>query len=76
MVLTRAVTLAAIGIAVGLAVAPLATRSLRGLLYGITSTDPLAFASTAAALVAVAVLSALVPAIRASRIEPAAATRI
>jgi putative ABC transport system permease protein len=76
MVLTRAVTLAAIGIGAGLVVTPLATRSLRGLLYGITSTDPLAFAGTAAALVAVAILSALVPAIRASRIQPAVATRL
>ncbi len=71
MVLGRALLLASTGIAIGLAVAPIATRALSGLLYGITPTDPLAFALTGIALGAVAVLSALVPALRAARVQPA-----
>lgn len=75
MVLGRAVLLAAIGIAIGLAAAPVATRTLSGLLYGVSPTDPLAFAVTGLALGAVAVLSALVPALRAARVQPAAVVK-
>jgi len=75
MVLGRAVLLAAVGIGVGLALAPVATRALSGLLYGITPTDPLAFAVPGAGLGAVAVLSALVPALRAARVQPAAVVK-
>jgi putative ABC transport system permease protein len=74
-VLVRALVLAAIGIGIGLALAPIATRTLAGLLYGITPTDPLAFAATGLVLGAVAVLSALVPALRAARVQPAAAVK-
>jgi putative ABC transport system permease protein len=75
MVLGRALVLAAIGIGIGLVVAPLATRTLAGLLYGITPTDPLAFAATGLVLGGVAVLSALVPALRAAGVQPAAAVK-
>jgi len=75
MVLVRALGLAAIGITIGLAAAPIATRTLAGLLYEITPTDPLAFTGTAMALAAVAVLSALVPALRAARVEPASVVK-
>jgi ABC-type antimicrobial peptide transport system permease subunit len=71
MVFRRAIVLAALGIAGGLVIAPLAAQVLTGLLYGIRPTDPLSLAGTAAALGLVAALAAVVPAIRASRIEPA-----
>jgi ABC-type antimicrobial peptide transport system permease subunit len=75
MVLMRALILAGTGIGVGLVAAPLATRALQGLLYGITSTDPIAFSGTAVALGVVAMLSALIPAMRVTRIEPASAVK-
>jgi putative ABC transport system permease protein len=75
MVLLRALILAGTGIGVGLVAAPLATGALRGLLYGITSTDPIAFSGTAVALGVVAMLSALIPAMRVIRIEPASAVK-
>ncbi len=75
MVLGHALLLAVIGITIGLVVAPIATRTLAGLLYGITPTDPLAFVGTALVLGAVAVLSALVPALRAARVQPAAVVK-
>ena len=71
MVLRRAVALAAFGIGGGLFFAPLAAQVLTGLLYGIRPTDPLSLAGTAVALAIVAILAAIVPAVRASRIEPA-----
>jgi predicted permease len=71
MVLRRAVALAAVGIGGGLFLAPLAAQVLTGLLYGIRPTDPLSLAGTAVALAMVAILAAVVPAVRASRIEPA-----
>jgi predicted permease len=71
MVFRRAIVLAALGIAGGLVIAPLAAQVLTGLLYGIRPTDPISLAGTAAALALVAALAAIIPAIRASRIEPA-----
>ena len=61
MVLRRALMLSAVGIAVGLLITPLATRGLTGLLFGIRPSDPLSLVGTAAALVVVASLAALVP---------------
>ena len=75
MVLGRALLLACVGITLGLVLAPIATRTLAGLLYGITPTDPLAFVGTGLGLGAVAVLSALVPALRAARVQPAAVVK-
>ena len=71
MVLRRAIVLAVLGIGGGLFIAPLASQVLTGLLYGVRPTDPLSLAGTAGALAIVAILAAVVPAVRASRIEPA-----
>jgi putative ABC transport system permease protein len=67
--------LAGIGVAVGTLVSIMGTRLISSLLYGIEPTDPIAFAAMFALLLAVALVSGLVPAIRASRIDPAAALR-
>ena len=58
------------GVAVGVAAAVALTRLLSGLLYGVSATDPLAFALAAAFLVAVSEVATLVPAHRAVRIDP------
>jgi ABC-type antimicrobial peptide transport system permease subunit len=75
MVVGRAVALAVAGAAIGAGVALLSMRPLRGLLYGISPSDPLTYASVAIAFVIVAMLAALAPARRATRVNPVTAIR-
>jgi predicted permease len=64
-----------IGIALGLAASLLTTRVLGSLLYGISATDPLIFASIAIMLALVALLACYLPARRAMGIDPISALR-
>jgi ABC-type antimicrobial peptide transport system permease subunit len=75
LVLREGFVLSVIGIAVGLAGAFGASRLIRALLYQVSPTDPLIFAMTAAGVAIAAVLGYVVPAFRASRVEPAVALR-
>lgn len=59
-----------IGVAVGVVGALVATRALSGLLFGIGSLDPVALGGAAAALAVLASSAALLPALRAAKIEP------
>jgi predicted permease len=63
------------GAAAGLAAAALATRALRGLLFGVPAFDPLTFAGVTGMLLLVAVLAILIPALRAMRLDPTVALR-
>lgn len=74
-VLGRAATLAGLGIALGAIGAAVATRVVRGLLYEVSPLDPITFAGVGAMLLAAALVSALVPALRASKMDPAGALR-
>ncbi len=65
----------AAGIAGGLAGSFALTRTMRGLLYGISPGDPASFASAVVVLVLVAAIATLAPSLRAARIDPAAALR-
>lgn len=69
-VLTQGMTLALIGTAIGLLAAFAVTSVLSGFLYGVTATDPLTFGGTALLLLAVALIANLVPALRATRVDP------
>jgi putative ABC transport system permease protein len=73
LVLGEGIRLAAVGIAVGAAGAAVATRWLRAQLFEVSATDPLTFLGAAALLVATAALATLVPALRATAIDPARA---
>jgi putative ABC transport system permease protein len=74
-VVGEAVVLALAGVALGSAGALAAVRFARGLLYGVAPTDPVTFGSVAALLMAVAIGAALVPATKASGIQPVEALR-
>jgi predicted permease len=74
-VLKQTMTLAAIGLALGLPAAWMAAKAIQGLLFGIVSSDPVTFAGVAAVVALVAGLAGYVPARRASRIDPALALR-
>jgi predicted permease len=66
---------AIVGLAVGLAASVEASRLMRDLLYEIKPLDPAVFATVAATLLAVAALACIVPAWRASRLDPVRALR-
>ena len=63
------------GIAAGLAGAFVLASFLRTMLFGITPSDTVTFAGVALILGAVAILASLIPALRASRIDPVTALR-
>ncbi len=63
------------GVVVGVAVALGLTRFVRSMLYEIQPNDPTTFAAVAITLAVVAVVAALIPARRASRIDPLIAIR-
>ncbi len=71
MVVGQALALAAAGVVLGLAAASILTRVLRSVLFEVSPTDPLTFAAVPAALLAVAAGAALLPALRAARVDPA-----
>jgi predicted permease len=74
-ILMQTLTLAAIGMAIGLPAAWIAAKAIQGMLFGVVSSDPVTFGSVAAVVTIVAGLAGCVPARRASRIDPVLALR-
>jgi putative ABC transport system permease protein len=75
LVLRSGLALAMVGLVVGLGVAAVATRSMQVLLYNVEPIDPATFAAVAVLLAAVALLASLVPAWRATRVDPVVALK-
>ncbi|HUA85267.1 MAG TPA: ABC transporter permease [Bryobacteraceae bacterium] len=75
MVMRRGLLLALSGIAAGLAISLAATPQLAPLLYRVSPMDPISIAGAALFLIAVAVLASLLPALRATRVDPILALR-
>ncbi len=75
MVLRSGVSLALIGISIGLVGAFGLTRLMSKLLFGVTPTDAVTFASVAAILFVVALLACYLPARRATKVDPMVALR-
>jgi ABC-type antimicrobial peptide transport system permease subunit len=67
--------MAGAGMAIGLAGALLLSRSLTGLLHGVSAADPATYATVAAVVLAAALLASWVPARRATRVNPSLALR-
>jgi predicted permease len=74
-ILREALTLAALGVAIGLPVALALARVIRGIFYGIEPHDPLTMIGTVVIMVTVAALAAWIPARRAAKVDPMVALR-
>jgi predicted permease len=70
MVLSEGLAVSAVGLTLGLIGAASLAGVLRNLLYGVTTLDPVTFASTPAVLGIVALASCLIPALRAAALDP------
>ncbi|HKA17140.1 MAG TPA: ABC transporter permease [Blastocatellia bacterium] len=76
LVLKQGVTLVSVGIALGLIAAFGTTRFLlASLLFGVSALDPITFVGTSAVLVVAALLASVVPARRATKVDPIIALR-
>jgi putative ABC transport system permease protein len=68
MVMEHGLRLVAIGLAIGLALALAVTRVMSKVLFGVSRTDPLTFATIVVLLASVALLACYVPARRATKV--------
>jgi putative ABC transport system permease protein len=75
LVLRQGMTLAGMGLVIGVGVSLLATRLMMSLLFSTTPTDPLTFASVAGLFLMVALAACSIPARRATRVHPLVALR-
>jgi putative ABC transport system permease protein len=76
MVLGSGFALAMVGVMLGLAVALGLTQFMRSLLHGVSATDPFTFILVFAILSGVAIAASIVPAWRATRVDPVIALRM
>jgi ABC-type antimicrobial peptide transport system permease subunit len=75
LVLLQGIRLTAIGLALGLVLAFALAHLMRGLLYGVSATDPLTAACVTALLASIAILAAYLPARKAMHVDPVTAIR-
>ncbi|MDT5270423.1 MAG: hypothetical protein QOH49_2609 [Acidobacteriota bacterium] len=75
MVLKHGMTLALVGMVIGLIGAFAGARVITSLLFGVSASDPIIFLGAALAIIAVALLACLIPARRAARVDPIVALR-
>jgi len=68
-------TLVAVGAVIGVLAAIAIGRVVAGLLFGVSATDPLTYASVTAVLAVVAFGACYLPALRAARVNPMSALR-
>jgi predicted permease len=75
MMLRQALLPVGLGLLAGFAVALAISRTFAGLLYGVTSTDPVTYLSVCLLLLAIAAVAAYIPARHATRVDPLVALR-
>ncbi|OLC81490.1 MAG: hypothetical protein AUH72_09290 [Acidobacteria bacterium 13_1_40CM_4_65_8] len=76
LVMQQGLLVAVAGLIIGGLLAMLGVRAIAGALYGVTPSDPTSWIAAAAVLLAVSTLANLIPAWRASRVDPSVALRI
>jgi putative ABC transport system permease protein len=75
LIVRQGMRLVLVGVLVGLAASFALTRIMSSLLFGISPTDLFTFASVSVLLVGIALLACLIPARRATRVDPMVALR-
>jgi ABC-type antimicrobial peptide transport system permease subunit len=75
VVLCQTLGLAIAGVALGLPIALASSRLVESTLFGVTPTNPLVLGLSTGAMVLVALLAGYLPALRATRVDPAVALR-
>jgi len=75
MVSAQGLRLALAGLAIGLPASFAATRLIRGMMFGVTPSDPVTFAVVSALLLIVSFIACYIPARRATRVDPVSAMR-
>jgi predicted permease len=75
MILSEGGVLVAIGLVLGVAGAFFAARVIQGLLFGVAPHDPITFVGVAVIMAAIGIVACWIPALRASRIDPAISMR-
>jgi ABC-type antimicrobial peptide transport system permease subunit len=75
MILKESLVLLGIGVALGLPLAFVATRSIKSQLFGLSAIDPLTFATAIAVVSGMTILATWLPARRAAKVDPLTALR-
>jgi putative ABC transport system permease protein len=75
LVVRQAMMLALAGVAIGLLASWALTRLMKGLLFSISVTDPMTFVVISLLMTLIALLACLIPALRATRVDPLVALR-
>jgi putative ABC transport system permease protein len=76
LIVREGLTVALAGIAAGAAAALLLSRALSALVYGVSIHDPSTYVEVTVVLVVIALVASIVPAVRASRVDPMVALRL
>ena len=70
LIVGQGMRLALVGVGIGLVASLFLSRFISSMLFGISSNDPLTYAGVALLLIATAMVSCFIPALRAARMDP------